>query len=480
MRETGVDGRSILADRGTFEPVADGLKTRDPLGWPGYDPPAGDSTSTPDESVAAGPARIGGHEVELAEFRFEFMGGSMGWVAGERLARAMERASERAVPFVLRSATGGARMQEGMVSLVQMPKMVAARDRLADANSPFVVLFGDPTTGGVLASLGGLADVTFAEAGATLGFAGPRVTEHFTGRSLSPSSHTAEAAFGNGMVDSLVAPADAQKLMARTLEVLAPDTPQDVTAPGPSPAAEEGSAWDVVQRARSPERPTGRALIAALSDETVDLKGDRAGHDDAGIVCAIGRLGGRKALLIATDRARAPGPGAFRKVARCIGVAERLGLPVVTLIDTPGADPSEESEAHGVAWSIARCLDAVLGATVPVLAVVAGEGGSGGALALAVGDVLLACEGSTFSVIAPEAAAAILWRDAARGPDAANLLKPTAGHLVELGIADSLIPSPVGAEPFRAAVAYHLARLTDPGREDLPKRRRQRWRDLGE
>ncbi|MDQ5816434.1 MAG: acetyl-CoA carboxylase carboxyl transferase subunit beta [Actinomycetota bacterium] len=480
MRETGVDGRSILADRGTFEPVPDGLKTRDPLGWPGYEPHAGDSTTTP-ESVAAGPARIGGHEVELAEFRFDFMGGSLGWVAGERLARAMERASERGVPFVLRTATGGARMQEGMVSLVQMPKMVAARDRLAHGNSPFVVLFGDPTTGGVLASLGGLADVTFAEAGATLGFAGPRVTEHFTGRSLSPSSHTAEAAFGNGMVDSLVAPGDASKLIARTLGVLAPDTPQGVTAPGPSPAAGEGGAWDVVQRARAPERPSGRALIAALSDETVDLKGDRAGHDDPGTVCAIGRLGGRTALLIATDRARASGPGAFRKVARCICVAERLGLPVVTLIDTPGADPSEESEAHGIAWSIARCLDAILGAKVPVLAVVTGEGGSGGALALAAGDVLLACEGSIFSVIAPEAAAAILWRDAARGPDAADLLKPTAGQLVELGIADSLIPSPVGAESFRAAVAYHLARLIDsgPAREERPKRRRQRWRNIG-
>ncbi len=479
MREIGVDGRSILADRGTFKPAADGLKTRDPLGWPGYGPRAGDP-ATPDESVATGPARIGGHEVELAEFRFDFMGGSLGWVAGERLARAMEHASERAVPFVLRSATGGARMQEGMVSLVQMAKMVAARDRLARANSPFVVLFGDPTTGGVLASLGGLADITFAEVGAMLRFAGPRVTEHFTGRSLSPSSHTAEAAFGNGMVDSLVAPADAPKLIARTLGVLAPDTPQGVTAPGPSAAA-EGGAWDVVQRARAPGRPTGRFLIAALSDETVDLKGDRAGHDDPGTVCAIGRLGGRKVLLIATDRARAPGPGAFRKVARCIRVAERLGLPVVTLIDTPGADPSEESEAHGIASSIARCLDAVLGVEVPVLAVVTGEGGSGGALALAAGDVLLACEGAIFSVIAPEAAAAILWRDAGRGPDAADLLKPTAGHLVKLGIADSLIPSPVGAETFRTAVAYHLARLIDsgPAREDLPKRRRQRWRNIG-
>jgi acetyl-CoA carboxylase alpha subunit len=152
----------------------------------------------------------------------------------------------------------------------------------------------------------------------------------------------------------------------------------------------------------------------------------------------------------------------------------------VTLIDTPGADPSEESEARGIAWSIAETFDALLGATVPVLSVVTGEGGSGGAMALASGDVLLACADSIFSVIAPDAAAAILWRDASRGAEAARLLKPTAADLVELGIADALVPSPARPEAFRSAVAYHLARLVDrPSSADRPEQRRRRWRIVG-
>ena len=477
MGEAVVNGHSVLADPGTFEPVADGLKTRDPLRWPGYESVA--ATAAQDESVAAGPARIGGHAVELAEFRFEHLGGSMGEVAGERLARTMERAAERSVPFVLRTSTGGARMQEGMISLAQMPKLVAARSRLATARVPFVALLGNPTTGGVLASLGRLADITFAEAGATLGFTGPRVAEHFTGKGVDPSSHTAEAALRNGMIDALVAPAQASDSIGRTLSVLGPDAPQTVGRPAPVEAPNE-EASDLVQRARDPARPTGRSLIGLLGGDAVDLRGDRAGGDDPGALCALGRLEGRKALFVATDRMVVPGPGAYRKVIRCIGVAERLGVPIVTLIDTPGADPSEESEARGIAWSIAETFDALLGATVPVLSVVAGEGGSGGAMALATGDVLLACADSIFSVIAPEAAAAILWRDASRGAEAARLLKPTAADLVELEIADALLPSPSHPEAFGSAVAYHLARLVDrPSSADLPEQRRRRWRTVG-
>ena len=476
MGEAVVDSHSVLADPGTFEPVADGLKTRDPLRWPGY---AGAATAPQDESVTAGPARIGGHAVELAEFSFDHMGGSMGEVAGERLSRTMERAAERSVPFVLRTSTGGARMQEGMISLAQMPKLVAARSRLATARVPFVALLGNPTTGGVLASLGGLADITFAEAGSTLGFTGPRVAEHFTGKAIHPTTHTAEAALRNGMIDALVAPEEASDLIGRTLSVLGPDSPHAVEPPAPVEAP-SGEASDIVQLARAASRPAGRAVIDLLGGDGVDLRGDRAGRDEQGALCAVGRLLGRKALFVATDRTTAPGPGAFRKVIRCIRVAERLGLPIVTLIDTRGADPSDGSEARGIAWSIAETFDALLGTPVPVLSVVTGEGGSGGAMALAAGDVLLACADSIFSVIAPEAAAAILWRDPGRGAEAAGLLKPSAAELVELGVADALIPSPADAEAFRSAVAYHLARLVDrPSGADLPEQRRRRWRTVG-
>ncbi|MDQ4024028.1 MAG: acetyl-CoA carboxylase carboxyl transferase subunit beta, partial [Actinomycetota bacterium] len=223
-----------LIDPRSFAPSADAPPVVHPLGFPGY-ADALDRARTASgagESVVTGAAAIGGVPVEIASFEFSFLGGSMGAGTGELLARALERSARRGVPFVLRTATGGARMQEGMASLVQMPKVVVARRDLAAAHQPFVALLGHPTTGGVLASLAALADVTVAEAGATLGFAGPRVVETATGRKLGPHSHTAESAFAAGLVDAVVDAAGARDVLARALSILtapAPATPD--TAP---------------------------------------------------------------------------------------------------------------------------------------------------------------------------------------------------------------------------------------------------------
>ncbi len=242
-----------LVDAGSFRPVSDGLSSRDPLSFPGYPELLERARTEVDESVLAGPARIGGHDVEVALFEFGFLGGSVGEVAGERIARALERAAERRTPFVLRTATGGSRMQEGMRSLVQMPKMVAARETLGHAGCPFIVLLGHPTTGGVLASIAALADVTLAREDATIGFAGPRVAEVFLGRALGPGSHTAEMALRSGLVDALVDAGSEGAAVTRVLDVLAPDEPAAVDAP---PITTEMDAlpdpWDVVTAARAP------------------------------------------------------------------------------------------------------------------------------------------------------------------------------------------------------------------------------------
>ncbi|MGH2729875.1 MAG: carboxyl transferase domain-containing protein, partial [Actinomycetota bacterium] len=211
-------------------PEEDDLASRDPLAYPDYRETLvkARSATGADESVSAGPASIGGHAVELAEFEFGFLGGSMGEVAGERLARAIERAARRSVPFVLHTATGGARMQEGMRALVQMPKVVAARIELGPSHQPFVAVLGHPTTGGVLASLCALADVTLAIEGSVIGFAGPPLVEQFTGRSLAPGSHTAGSKYTFGLVDDVVAPAETPKRVAHVLDVLADDDPKPV------------------------------------------------------------------------------------------------------------------------------------------------------------------------------------------------------------------------------------------------------------
>lgn len=479
-----------ILDEGSWRPISDGLRTSDPLTFPGYAERIDELLrDEPDrEAVISGPASIGHYEVEFARFDFTFLGGSMGEVAGERLARALERAAERAVPFVVRTATGGARMQEGMRALVQMPKIVAARRTLGAARQPFIAILSNPTTGGVLASLAALADVVVAEAGATVGFAGPRIVETFTGHPLREGSHTAEAALVAGLVDEVIEPNELREHVATVLMTLAPDqarTPDRTEGDAGvrvihlsgNGASGPATAWETVGRARSDKRPLSHELLIELADTYIALRGDRAGREDPALDVAVARVAGRRVLVLSTDRERAPGPAAYRKARRALAIAERLGIPVLTMVDTRGADPSEDSEAGGIAWEIARLFERILSVEVPTIAVVTGEGGSGGALAFAATDVILAYEGSIFSVIGPELAAQILWRDPGRAPEAAEVLKLTARDLKELGIADDLLPEPPSGTQLRSTVAYHLDRLKDlAGSGELVDRRLARWR----
>lgn len=405
----------------------------------------------------------------------------MGAVAGERLAAALERAAARRVPLVLRTATGGARMQEGMVSLVQMPKLVVARRSLADSGSPLIAVFGNPTTGAVLASLGALADVTIAEAGATVGFAGPRLVEQLSGRPLRSNSHTAESAASAGLVDAIVSHSEVAGELARLLHILSPDDPEaDSPTPpllGPDQFNDESTdAWSRYEEARSPQRARAEMLVAELG-ASFYLRGDRAGKDDDAVIAAVARVKGRRALVLGLNR-EMPGPAAYRKARRCLTIAVRLGLPVVTLIDTPGAAPFEDSEAGGIAWEIAALFDALLSAPVPIVAIVTGEGGSGGALAFACADALLAFRGSVFSVIGPELAAQVLWKDPDRAPEAARLQRPSGEDLVRMGIADAVVDAELTPQSLRDVITYHLELFT---REELSgrgrtKARQKRWR----
>jgi acetyl-CoA carboxylase beta subunit len=479
LSETPERAWESVVDEGSFAPVPS-LRSSDPLRYPDYADALkrAEEKSGAQESVVAGPARVEGRDVELAWFVFPFLGGSMGEASGEQLARALERAAERSVPLVLRTATGGARMQEGMCALIQMPKVVTARLSLSRARQPLIAVLGHPTTGGVLASIGALADVTAVEEGATVGFAGPRVAEAFTGETLGGESHTASSAMMNGLVD-MVVPADGVRdYVARVLRTLDKD-PVETEAPAEAALGDEPvDAWGAVQAARGDDRPRTPHVLVAISDASVQLRGDRAGTQDPAIVTSIARVAGRPFVALALDKRFSPGPGGFRKARRCVDIAARLGLPVVTIVDTRGADPSEASEKGGVAWEIARLFEAMLTAPVPVLSIVTGEGGSGGALAFAAADVLLAYESSIFSVIGPELAAEILWRDTSRAPEAARRLRLSARDLLELGIADGVLAEPFDARSLARAVAYHLARLEEgPGSmEELVARRQRRWR----
>lgn len=477
----------------------------DPLAWPGYDElrSRARAASGADESVTAVRGRIGDTETVVVAWDFAFLGGSMGTVAGERIAHAYDVAREAGLPILLLPSTGGARMQEGMASLVQMAATSAAADAHARAGLLQVAILRDPTTGGVFASHANQADVVLAEPGATIGFAGPRVAEAVSDGPLPSGSHTAAGAAAAGLVDDVVprpglpdvlAPLLAWGTAARTARTDTTTTAGATSSPAtaeqaPPPAStrrredEDTDPWAEVQRARADDRARSPDLLCHDQVEVVArLRGDRAGSVDPAVTVAAATWSDRCVVVIAMDPAGgAIGPAGYRTARRGMEFAARIGVPLVTLVDTPGADPSASAEAGGVAHEIATTMQRLLALPVPVVTLVVGEGGSGGALALAVADRLLIQEHAIFTVIAPEGAAAIIHRDRDRAPDVARLLDPTAGRLLELGIADEVVPEPAGSEVDTAvdAVTRALSEAVGSGRSDPgghPSARLERWR----
>jgi acyl-CoA carboxylase subunit beta len=478
MARTAREWIDLVLDPGWTESDAT-LAAADPIGFPGYG-----ARDAKRESIVAADGEVAGTPVVAISFDFEVFGGSMGVVAGEKIARAFERAIDRRAALLALTASGGARMQEGMVALSQMAKTIVARRSLTGAGLPFLAYLRHPTTGGVYASFASLADVLWAEPGATIGFAGPRVAEQV--EPLPEGSHTAEFSLSNGLIDDIVAPEDLRAAFGVFLRsTMEADSPDQTRSALDSPSPSSASAWDQVQLARHPGRPSGRTILAGIGDAFVELRGDRAGVDDTGVVSGVARIGGRRCGVIALDRTRPSAPG-YRKAYRLLRFAGALCVPLVTIVDTPGADPSSDSEAQGIARTIATAFRTVLEHPGPSVAVVTGEGGSGGALSLAVCDRVLVCENAIFSVFAPEGAAAVLKRDDVEG--VAQDLKLTAKDLIALGLADGLIAEPPGgahSDPVLAikligeAVGRALDDLSAEPQADRLAARRRRWREAG-
>lgn len=455
---------AVLLDEGPVEVAGLDESDRDPLGWPGYLQARAEAPG--DEAVRVWQGAIAGHGCVLIAFDFDHLGGSMGSGVGDRVVAAFEAATTHGLPVVTVTATGGARMQEGMRSLVQMGRTTGAAERHAAAGLLQITVVSDPTTGGVWASFASRADLLVAEPGAYVGFAGPRVAKSLAGAQVAADVNRAEFAERHGLVDAVVGRPELRGWLARALSAIAPARPSPLPS-GPSPMAPAtetpASAWARVQGARDPLRPRAAAYLSQLTD-LVRLSGDRAGGVDEHVFAGLGRLGGRPLGLIALDRKPVHPPG-YRTAQRLLALAGRLGLPVLTLVDTPGADPSPQAEAAGQAASISATFAALLGVPTPTVCLVTGEGGSGGALALAVTDRLLLQAGAIFSVIAPEGAAAILHRDPDRAPEVAEQLRLLPEDLVDLGIADGVTADdPAAAMAAVAGTLDALAALPDEER----------------
>ncbi|WP_018681634.1 acetyl-CoA carboxylase, carboxyltransferase subunit beta [Actinokineospora enzanensis] len=481
------------------------------------------------EAVVCVRGRVEGRPVVLAVMDFRFLGGSLSGAVGELITRAGEEALRRREPFVIVSASGGARMQEGPLSLMQMAKTSELIGRLDAAGVLVVSIVTDPTFGGVAASYATLADVIIAEPGARLGFAGPRVIEQTIRRPLPAGFQTAEFLLSRGLIDAVHPRAELRARLASLLAVTAAAGESTVdgltdTLPGTARRGSDGGRelgagvraveadgvvrdpgalpevdpWIAVRGARDIARPTAADYLGRICSEFVELRGDRLGKDCPAVLGGIGLFDGAPVMVIGIRKGHTAAelgaadfgmasPAGYRKAARLMRLAAKLDIPVITLIDTPGAAPGLEAEENGQAYAISDSIRLMAGLPVPTVAVITGEGGSGGALALATADRVLMFAGAVYSVISAEGCAAILFGDASLAPDAARALRVDARQLLELGIVDGVIPEPDGgtqsdhdaaARALRAALTGALRELRALDKETLTRRRHTCFRSF--
>ncbi|MEV8445675.1 carboxyl transferase domain-containing protein [Streptomyces parvus] len=424
-----------------------------PLGWAGYDAARerASARTGEEESVVYGTGVVGDRACVLISFEFGFLGGSLGRNTGDRLAAAYELALTRRLPLVALVATGGSRMQEGMVALTQLQRVAAASTRLRAAGLPQIAVVRDPTTGGGWATVGAGADVVLALPGAQVGFAGSRVRPPHA----DPYAYSAEGQFAAGQVDAVVPADELAATVTQWLRALGPheDLPAapvpralptagvgtGSAAGGGAVAPLPGTGREAVARARDPRRPRAEAYLADYFAVRLPLHGDRSGATDPGLLCGLGLRADGQPVAYVAQCGTPTRPAGYRAAARTIRLADRLGVPVLTLVDTPGAANDAEAERAGAGAAIADTFAAIAAARVPVTTLVIGEGGSGGALALAAPENTHVTVDSYFSVIAPELAAAILKRPPSETGATADQLRLRPQDLVELGFALSIV-----------------------------------------
>lgn len=456
----------MTVDEGSFEEWDKDMISQNPLGYKGYEEKLNfirEKTGL-QEAVVTGKAKIDGNDTVIGVCDGRFLMASMGEIVGEKIVRAVERATKERLPVILFACSGGARMQEGIISLMQMAKTSAALKRHSDEGLLYISVLTDPTTGGVTASFAMLGDIILAEPNALIGFAGPRVIEQTIGQKLPKGFQRSEFLLEHGFLDGIV---ERQQMRTILGQILAFHSGGRLEHEGvDEKAADEWKntflysedkvkrdAWEKVQISRQKDRPVGSDYIQMLCTDFLEFHGDRCFGDDPAILGGIGRIGGIPVTVIAQEKGRTtkenvrrnfgmPSPEGYRKALRLMKQAEKFGRPILCLVDTPGAFCGLEAEERGQGEAIARNICEMSGVKVPILSVVIGEGGSGGALALAVSDEVWMMENAIYSILSPEGSASILWKDSTKAQVAAKVMKLTAEDLKELEIVDKIFKEP--------------------------------------
>ena len=465
----------MTVDEDSFEEWEKDMEFVNPLEFRGYEEKVKSLKEKTglSEAVVTGKASIEGNPAVIAVCDGRFLMASMGQVVGEKITRAVERATKEQLPVIIFACSGGARMQEGIVSLMQMAKTAAALKRHSDAGLLYVSVLTDPTTGGVTASFAMLGDVILAEPKALIGFAGPRVIEQTIGEKLPKGFQRSEFLLEHGFIDRIVERKEMRTVLANILQ-MHQNFKGSVTQ-SPIQAVEkerqsvqEKDAWERVTISRKNDRPVGQDYIRILFSDFLEFHGDRCYGDDTAIIGGIARFAGIPVTVIAQAKGKStkenvahhfgmPSPEGYRKALRLMKQAEKFKRPILLFVDTPGAFCGIEAEERGQGEAIARNLFEMSSMKVPILSVVIGEGGSGGALALAVADEVWMLENAIHSVLSPEGFASILWKDSKRASEAAAVMKLTAADLKKLGVIEAVIAEPeVYTEETMQSVVFVL------------------------
>ena len=464
----------MIADPKTFEPWFEDMEVSNPLDYEGYEDKlaAAREKTGLKEAVTVGRCKVFGEDIVLGICDSRFMMASMGHVVGEKITCAIERATALNLPVFIFCCSGGARMQEGIVSLMQMEKTSAAIRKHGDAGLLYCSILTDPTTGGVTASFAMLGDVIMAEPGALVGFAGPRVIKQTIGQELPEGFQTSEFLVKHGIIDGIVKRENLKKtiyFLIKTHQCNGKKTYADYrpneefhfelseTLKEQSWFSTPRSAWEKVKAVRQVERPSASEYISHIFDFFVESHGDRAFRDDKAMIGGLAFLDGQPVTIIADEKGKdfkecqernfgMPMPEGYRKALRLMKQAEKFNRPVISFVNTSGAFCGIEAEERGQGEAIARNLMEMSSLKVPVLCLMIGEGGSGGALATAVGNEVWMMENATYSILSPEGFASILWKDANRAKEASEVMNITAQDLKRLGVIEEIIPEFGGAD----------------------------------
>ena len=503
----------MVADKGSFTEWCTGLANSNPLDYPGYEEKIAQVQAKThlEEAVRIGEAKIDGQRVVLGVCDARFLMGSMGHVVGEKITQSFERATQERLPVILFCCSGGARMQEGIISLMQMAKTSAAIKRHSEAGLLYIPVLTDPTTGGVTASFAMLGDIILAEPGALIGFAGPRVIAQTIGQKLPEGFQRSEFLVEHGIIDGIVRRENLKQTLSNLvklhqrnkgycqfLRISLPEENKEEKKSRKRKKEKEMTAWEKVEAARDSKRLTSLDYIETIFDSFMELHGDRAFRDDGAVVGGLAVLDGQPVTVIGVQKGRntkdnitrnfgMPSPEGYRKALRLMKQAEKFNRPVICFIDTPGAFCGIEAEERGQGEAIARNLLEMSDLKVPVLSIVIGEGGSGGALALGVANEVWMMENATYSILSPEGFASILWKDSKKAKEAAEVMKITAKDLLELGIVEQVIPEDIPAcrdnleelsKDMKSRMMEFLEKAEGMSGEELAAQRYERFRKM--